>query len=558
LPCKKITEFSKLHAAFQELLNTEETYGWLKAAFKAFSKHFHKKFTSYNSFANAITNARQNGIESVVIDKRLFKDEVRIYDPKIYYWLHHCTSSPKKLTCIEIHSHIIEACKEAGIDKVPGFEWVKKHRARVLKTNNEIYSSRYGQTEAFNKNDPYAKIIHALNANSVWQIDGWVLPFVAEGYVKFILFVIRDSYSKKIVGYSFGRSENTNLILDALNDAVRNTDYLPYEIVSDNSSFNKTKEAEHLKDQLNQFGVKWTVSQNPRYKSIAERYFRHLGEKHCKQYPGYIGQGIKTRDINGRPAQELLDQYQKAGYWRTPDEIKLIGIAAIDDFNKTINHKIGKSPNQLYSESEMPHAFKVSLFDRIRIFTKCTKCKVQRGQINITRAGILHEFQLNADLMHKYNGQEVLVRYENLSEGIYLYDLKTDTTIGEVKPKQSIHGALADQTEADKEKLLKNKGRLKGYKTKARKDNEKAVNPEAYEIINRITTPKDVLKQIEQDYNLRNRAEELGIDLNNVETGKPVNEFPLNSLKPKKPKEEKSPILAKTDREIRIINPEDY
>ncbi|WP_315814065.1 transposase family protein [Paraflavitalea speifideaquila] len=348
------------------------------------------------------------------------------YDPAVYNWLRQLSGSPVKLTNAKIHEAIVKLCKEANINVVPSVEWVKKHRRRALK-NHEIFKSRYGAQAAINELEPYAKINHAKNANSQWQIDGFTLPFyfgkIGE-YNKLVFFAVVDSHSKKMLGYSFGESENTLVIFAALKDAVSNTGYLPAEFVCDNHSFNKTDEAKDLKTKLDSYGIHWTVSHNPRYKSILERTFKHFNEHFLKNYPGWTGQGILTKDKEGRPAQEYIDKFQKAGYRLTEDQIRINVIEAVEHYNNTVLKKHSKTPAQMYSESSKPHAIEVNLFEQARIFIPCKKAKVQRGQINITRRGVLYEYQLSADLMHQYNNQEVFVRYENLHDEIYISILR--------------------------------------------------------------------------------------------------------------------------------------
>jgi hypothetical protein len=189
-------------------------------------------------------------------------------------------------------------------------------------------------------------------------------------------------------------------------------------------------------------------------KSIIERTFKQLNEHHFKDIPGWTGQGVLSKEKNGRPSQEYIDHYQKADTRRTKDEVELWVVKCINDYNNQPLIKEGKSPAQIFTETKLSQtAVAVNIFDIAKIFDKAVKAKVQRGQITIIRKGEKHEFQLDAELMSKYNNKEVLVRYEDLRESIYLYDLKNDLAIGEIKPKETIHGALGDQTEDDKNKI---------------------------------------------------------------------------------------------------------
>jgi len=210
--------------------------------------------------------------------------------------------------------------------------------------------------------------------------------------------------------------------------------------------------------------------------------------------------------------------------------------------------RTGKSPNQHFTESEALHTIPVSFETKIKLFIKRTQKKVIRGQINIERSGIKYEYQLPAKLFERCNGEIIGLRYEDL-DSIYIF-YKKDNYLGCINQKPKIYGALANQTEKDIVLLNQSKGRLTGIASQSRKYNEELtekaikVNPHAFDSLNPLTTPKDVLKEVEQNYLLKNRAEEMGVDFNKAEKGLPVDEFPLQSLKPKETKK-KSPFNQK-------------
>lgn len=535
---EKIQHCSRLHAVWEKLLSLHGGYGWLQSAYKAFDALFPGKYKSYNSFANAVSKAKKS-IESVSYDERLVKEKTKLYDEQIYTWLAALISHSRKLRYREIAATISLLCTNKGITNKPTniFEWVKKHGKELLNSNIDIYSNRYGNNEG-KKRMPFAKMVAAKNPLTQVQIDGFTIPVYYQNnntsWAKLILFAVIDSHSKKIIGYEIAESEDTNTILKGIKDAVSKTGLLPFEIVSDNHSSNKTDEIKYFKEGLEKYGVNWTVTENPQYKSIIERTFKHLNEHHFNKIPGWTGQGVLSKEKNGRPSQEYIDHYQKADTRRTRNEVELWVIKSIKEYNNTPLIKEGKSPSQIFNETAVSKsAVSVSLFDIAKIFDKAKKVKVQRGQITIIRAGEKYEFQLNAELMNEWNNREVLVRYEDLREAIYLYDLKKDLPIGEAKPKESIHSALGDQTEDDKIKLLKHTGRAKGYKSKAQKENIMLANADAVHDLNKILTPKDIIKEFQENSDLKREAEIRGININNVTTGNNRANFIAASLMPK-------------------------
>ena len=483
------------------------------------------------------------------------------YDGIYTYWIAELLRSGKKYSRVYIHKVVCELARENG-RKEPSLSTVKN---RINELMPLIEANRYGADEFNYKKLPYTSMERATESNLQWQIDGWDLPFYMEGFGRLTLFWVADAHSGKIVGYKIAPSESTETILQGIENAVENTGVLPLEIVSDNHSFNKTAEAEYFKTTLEEnTGTRWTVSSNPRYKSLVERSFKTFSEQHCKEMPGYIGEGVRTKNPDGRTSQELLDQYQKAGNWLTAEQITMIAVKCITDYNEA-KGKDGMTRNERYEAGLTQNAVKVDLISRLQLFTRTAKYKVDRGQINIVREGVKYEFQLRASLFNELNGKEVHVRRTNFDE-IYLFDIKTDRYIATVPRKQKIHGAIADQTDEDKEMLFKHKGRLSGIKA-GNRNVFKGLAKEAYSIdkdaaysINPKLNDKDLIKKFEQNGELRRQLERQGVQLENVTSFPKVKEvkcYDPAEADRKAAKRRESPFLA-TEKEIREFDINKY
>jgi hypothetical protein len=536
--------------------------GALQMLYTAYNSLYEGQYSSKHAFLRTINNCKSAGIDSIIIDKRkLTSGNNKKFNDLHALFTSGVMSVGKAYSAVEVLNQIIPMCKRANIN-IPSLSWVKSYMKN--NTGHNEYSTRYGNEKA-SKIMPYASMQPALHADKQWQVDGWNLPFYFKNengkQDKLTLIAIRDAYSRKIVGYSIGRSENRITIMQAFEDAISNTECLPFEIVVDNHSFNKTKEAEYFINEINKVGVTWTITENPQHKAIAERGFKKLGEQFCKNRYGYIGQGIKTREKNGRSSQELINDFgTKSGKILSENEIVLIGISVVKEFNETVANGYSASPNELYAKSEKPARFEIDIFERIRILIKRSEYKILRGQINITIAGNKYEYQVNAATYNQYNGKKVGVRYETPNL-IYLFDLDTDKQICSLKQKRKIHGALADQTEDDMQALARNKGRIKGIITQSRQNAENLVeralqlHPEALEILHYSTTPKDVMKQAEIDADFRFEAESRGIDLSLVTTVNKVTEItnPVY-LNKKQSRKEQSPFTP-ANHKISILEP---
>lgn len=517
--------------------------GILKNLFSAYDRLYTGQYSCESAFSRAIKTLNNKGIDSVVVDKRLLglnKPNQR-FDERHVFFFQSVLSIGKAYTIPNIHEKVCAMCDEAGILR-PSLSWIK-WQALSAKNDLNIHNSRYG-ADVTDKITPYGGIIPALFADDQYQVDGWDMPFYYLGtdrngnkrLKKLVLIAVKDACSKKIVGYSVSESENRISLFEALQNAVSQTNALPFEIVTDNHAYNETKEVGYLVEQAEKIGMTWTIDSNPKRKSIAERGFKEIGERFCKNHYGYIGQGIKTKDKDGRTKQELIDKYQKSGSILSELEIRAIAVDVVESFNNTPLKSVGKTPNQLYSESEKPKRFTLEYEDQLRLFSKRTEYTIRRAQINITVAGKKNEFQLPAELFSKLNNKTVAVRYEDLNT-IYLFDLKTDRAIISLRQKERAHGALANQTEADIEIFNRHKGRLEGIKAQSRKNGEtiakKAsdLDPRVFEIANRITTPKDVYKQAQEDADFRHALLRQGVDPNQTQTIKKESEIEIPAFK---------------------------
>lgn len=556
-------EYAHHHAVWAEILKIRKEYECsrfpLRKVWDAYNRLYPGRY-AYNRMNPCINTCLKDGIQRLLVHQYCTVSRPK-FDAVYTYWIAEMLRSGKKYSWVYIHKVVCELARENG-RKEPSLGTVKNRIKELLPI---VESDQLGNDEYNYKKLAYASMERATESNLQWQIDGWDLPFYMEGFRRLTLFWVMDAHSGKIVGYQIAPSESTETILKGIENAVENTGVLPLEIVSDNHSFNKTAEAEYFKDTLEKIGgTKWTVSSNPRYKSFVERSFKTFGEQHCKEMPGYIGEGIKTKNPKGRTSQDLLDQYQKAGNWLTAEQIQMIAVKCITDYNEA-KGKDGMTRNERYDACLCKYTVQVNFILRLRLFIRTAKYKVDRGQINIVREGVKYEFQLRSNLFKRLNGKDVNVRYVNFDE-IYLFDIKTDQHIATVPRKQKIHGALADQTEEDELLLYKHKGRLEGIKSINKKTfesyakNAYSIDYDAAYAINPKLNNKDLIKEFEQKGELRRELERHGTQLEYVTSFPKVKEvkcYDPAEADRKAAKRRESPFLA-TEKEIREFDINKY
>lgn len=505
-------KYARQHSVWAYFIETfYKVYGVihpLKEGVKAYNNLFSEHPLSLETFRKKIAKALKEGISSIIIRKK-GSGRPKEFGKQYKYMVYQLASDAKAFSCAAVYRMVCDICEKMGM-KSPKERTVNNIFREALR-NPVVYGHRYGADKMRYDMLSYASIKRVEYANDLWFLDGWTMPFYyrdpSDGRLKTLcLFAVMDGHSKKIVGYSISRSENTETILDGLEDAVRKTGELPFEIVSDNHSFNQTKIAENHKKALERYGVTWTVSSNPRYKQVIERSFRTFGECYAKQQYGYTGQGIRSISPDARISQELFDKYMKAGYILTEDQIKAIAIYCVDMWNNGVGSE-GKSPNQLYEESERPNSIKLgdwatnpAFYD---LFTRdMAEITVINGQVSIIRAGRKYEYQLTSDQAYKFNNKPVTVKYIDLSEGVYIYDPSTGDPVGYVKLKEKAHGALANRTEEDAAILGKVSSINKAWVRKGEKELlnlRESVDARLVELVNQRTTPKDVIRDMREN-----------------------------------------------------------
>lgn len=569
LNIEKLLEFAIRASVFEEVLRIDNTIRSRSkdhsALFYAFNRIYpNKGYTHRSRFCMAMEKARNEGILSVAVDTRALRKFEPRYKEDYQGLALALLSDPRAFDVTDCYDMFVEGCQYMKVEKTPSWDWF---RLFWRKNKNIILPERDGKTMHEKEAANYAKIILALYSGDQWQMDGWDIPVYCkkrnekggwEYFVRYVLFVVMDAHSRKIIGFDVAESENTETILTSLDMAVRNTKTLPKELVADNHSWNKTKEAANLKEIAEKLGMIWTIDSNPRRKAILERTFRTLGDKHFKRYYGYLGQGIKSKIKNGITQQELKDFYSQPKNMPTFDQLCAQVWCIIQDYNDKVKKNLGESPNARYAKSEQPNSIQVDDPTRLKMFIRVSEHKISHGQIVIKRGMHTYEYQLPAKYSVEYNGKTVGVRYADF-DLIYLYDIETDKCFCSVYRKLEIHGAIANQTETDTENLFKNSGRIKGINSQKRKKKESiynegnTINPNFIATANKQKTPKDVLKQVEHDNDLRSFMADKNI---NPET---ISDFPeVKSIYidiPKK-KEEKSPFWVENN-EIRTITIEE-
>lgn len=514
---KRLTQACKRVAFITWVL--ENLTGKLTLSVELWNAFFPEDRKEYRSMSNFLNRCKGDGIAATCVDRKWITKKEKRRPVEQVAFLMQLFIQPQKYSPREAFKKLDNYSNE--LSQKPMSLPTVKLVWREFKSNIELRKQRDGYS-AMKKVMPYVDRSEVSDSNTLWHIDGYTVPLRAQHGKRLILVAVMDVFSRKIVGYSVGQSENTVVIMEALNDAVFNTGFLPTELVFDKHSFQQTDIAESFRQGAKAKGVHYTVTTNPQYKAQIERYLQYLNSI-LKDYPGYLGGGITAKNDSFKISKEQQAELIKPSNWKTNEEVKGIVASAVFSYNNTeLDPLNGLSPNQKYCEGKSTRAIAMSEADRVSLFTPVKIYKVTRGEIVVKQGTKKYAYQLPAELFARYNERRVKVICEDPTQGIYVLDLATDEFIASLEPKGKVAAAKADQTADDMRLLGKHKSYLNDIHKHAKRqidEIKEALNesPEEVELLmyNHIL-PKDVRKEAEDNYEISKAIRERGINIHNL------------------------------------------
>ena len=302
---------------------------------------------------------------------------------------------------------------------------------------------------------PFLSRQESLYPNNTWFIDGTPVQFYyqdAKGNSqRLYLFVVQDACTRRIIGFDINSTgESRYMVMNAIKMAIRYTGYIPYEIVSDNFSANKTEEIKNLQSQLEIFGTTWRFAKvgNAQDKSYIERFIGTFQSMQQSMLEEYIGEGITSRRANGRIDADFIKNVIKVKGMYNKDKMKDFTVALLCIYNAT---SVGKrpSPNEKYNALAVDKATKLDMVNVPLLFWKRTEATVKRGQITLQRNNYKFEYDIwDKSLSLSLQSKKVSVRYdENHHGSVFIYDHITDNFIKEIKLKTKGFASNAEVTE---------------------------------------------------------------------------------------------------------------
>lgn len=424
---EKIEKYCKTHILFSRIIELKGEKGFsLWELFKGYRLYDGLIFESsnYRSFCKKYNKIiKANSIEEELIHGHRNKiSNNRKVTEDIIIEIQNLLANPNKYSASIITEKVNDYLVKTNRKKISQSTVERIIAQRNIK--NEVAISRYGIKWVKEKMLPHAHFIAPHKEGILWGMDGTRFQFAYKGgpddFNFLTYYIVLDGYSKKIVGYSYDDGENTKMAIEAFEQACRNTMYLPTEIISDNSPAYGVKEYVSMVVEAKRMGVNWRINKvkNPRDNHYVERCFGVIQEKYCKRYDGYIGDGIKSRNINGHPSPEEKTRILKKKNLRTRTEL----ISLIDQIISEYNNSKDRINLMKKDEFEIKLTGKRNInpipLDSSKyatIFWACRDIKLQNGMISFDiNNQTLYYNIYDEKIIYDYHGGIVRVRYNKV------------------------------------------------------------------------------------------------------------------------------------------------
>lgn len=364
------------------------------------------------------------------------------HDEEVASWIVNMRYEGKNFT----NSHIIRKVQwlcSISDKKVPSERWIGEQ----METANSKFltaAGRYGAKGKFGQSQrAYTPFANALYAGDCWQVDGSRMNLVnfkqkvtiideATGKERkldketFLTCVaVRDVHSGQVLGHCFNLAENRWTYIEAIKMAVETAQYLPYEIVFDKFPGHNTEDFKNFIIDLENRGVKVTITHLAEGKAKMERWFGTLQTVFMQDSNYYYGEGIQSKNAYAHRSKEYLKQLRKDAHqqgWNSDtacDEassiIEAYNTTKYSYYSRKFKH-IDFTPTQVHEQSEKPNVKPFAASDFAYLFGIKRKAK-------IANMGLI-DFQVN-NVMFNYrcSNYEVLSRYQYVTICYMLEDM---------------------------------------------------------------------------------------------------------------------------------------
>jgi hypothetical protein len=415
-----------------------------------------------------------DAIADVIKLPRAGNDNRSLYnDEEVRSWILQLRGMGENFTNSHIIRKVQYACALAA-KPVPSDRWI----GGVMEEPNTNYLTALGR---FGENGRlsvmykgYVPLQNALFAGDCWQMDGTRINIIdhkhthADGSKKqqyLYLVLVRDVHSGDMLGYSLGLAEDRWMYLSALKMAVKETGYLPYELVRDKFPGHNTQEYMNFETDLTNRGVKITETIKATGKAQIERAFDTFQLCFMQDSKYYYGQGILSKRKYAHRSEEYLKRVraearkERFDFDAACNEADALIAAYRRTKLSTYSRKhklVEQSPEELHTNSDKPHVINVSANQITYLFGYKKKLQINR-QGMITTEVQKYKFQYRcSDYKVVSQHEDVMIVYEleDMSR-IHLYEVSDKPVKKYLGMAEEIDAPMLYGPDAEFDKLAK-------------------------------------------------------------------------------------------------------
>ncbi|WP_375577735.1 transposase family protein [Marivirga tractuosa] len=425
--------FAKTHSVFVEILSLRPRFK-LSEIFPVYQSLEEMVFQTKNanSFRNKVKIASDNSIASCLI--HAFRIDGRepyrldgLVKSRIVF--HYCKKGTNSIS--QITKDVNSERTDRGLHHISETSVYRFLNDPEIK--NKYDPIRYGGDYANNNIFSYLERYEA-KFGDVLVIDCTELNIhnlnKDGNRVRMTLCAVLEMYTRKIIGFSLGYSENSGLILETLEIAFKELGFIPRSILHDNHKAYFSKEFKKFSNAAFELGIHFRKAKigNAKDKGHVERWFDTFQSKYLSKLIGYHGKGIKSTSKNARVGKEVEQRQFQMSMIRSEFNLKESIKELIGYYNQEENNR-GKCPNITFLEADYSELQELTKIEYSKLFYSECNRKVQQSKINVNG----YKYQIkNSILEDKINDTNILVRYDPKSnESIHLFDIKTKKYYGE-------------------------------------------------------------------------------------------------------------------------------
>lgn len=414
-----LIRYAKTHALFYEIIEMKKHIS-MEVIFEVYQEFEDAVFITQNmnSFRNKVRETTIEGIEGTLVhDFRINGRTAYKVDGLILSRIKYYYSSPKKYTYSQILKFVNNERYNRGLDPI-SLSTIK----RVLldrELRNQCDPIRYGRAYAenhiypyINRKDPeFAELIEvdSTRINIPYQDE--------EGEEKFLhLCVAMEVNSRKIIGHSLSKSEDSFMILNCLKAGLSNLGFIPRQILHDNHKSYFSSQFKKFSKGAFELGIHFRAARigNARDKAHLERWFGTFQTEFTNSVFGSLGEGVKTSRVGGRASKELEKLHRKKKYLRTEEQLKKLIAVLIAKYNNSPRVLLnGKSPNDICKEADKEMLIQLMRPDLIKMFFQNKIKSVKNEQVSLRHNNKRYYYKIeNKILANKLNRSEVTIMYD--------------------------------------------------------------------------------------------------------------------------------------------------